>query len=77
VSKKRDIEVEDHGNGFMVIGTLDPVKARKILKGYVKVKPYRFASPTIYDGHSACWLTTAAGEVWDGALDHIGNPIAR
>lgn len=76
MSKK--FKVEDHGNGFMVIGTLNPQKARKVLKDYVdKVKRYRFATPTYYGGRSACWLTTHPGAHWEDSLDHAGKPLPR
>jgi hypothetical protein len=70
--------VEDHGNGFMVIGTNKPRKARKVLKAYVdKIKRYRFACPTHYDGRSAVWLSVGPADHWDGALDHVGRPLPR
>ena len=76
--RKRPITVEDHGNGFMVIGTNNYRKAAKILRDYVdNIADYRFAAPTHYEGQSAVWLSTGPGEFWEGSLDHVGNPLPR
>lgn len=76
--KRRKIEVEDHGNGFMVIGTPFPAVAIKVLRDYVEsVRPYRIAAVVHYQGRSAVWLTTEHGEFWEGARSHIGEPLAR
>jgi spermidine synthase len=73
---KSKIKVEDHGNGFMVVGVQTIKKARKVLRDYVDdVEPYRFACPTYYDGTSSVWLSTGPGEHWDGAVDHTGKPM--
>lgn len=69
--------VEDHGNGYMVLGTNRPKKARKALRDYVDdIDAYRFACPTHYEGVSSCWLSKHPGAVWEGATDHTGRPIA-
>ena len=86
--RKFKYEVEDHGNGFMVIRDkanalewpkfqgVTPDEARKVLRDYVDdVEPYKFACPTHYDGRSACWLSIEPGALWDGATDHAGRPI--
>lgn len=76
--KKQALEVEDHGNGFMVVGTNKIPTAREELRDYVDdVAPYVYAAVTHYDGRSAVWLATGPAEHWDGALDHCGNPLPR
>lgn len=78
ITKARKVEVEDHGNGFMVVGTNLPDEARKVLKDYVdEVEPYAFATPTHYHGRSATWLTTGPSENWDGQLNLLGQPEPR
>lgn len=68
--------VEDHGNGFMVIGTNRVRKARKVLKEFVEdPEVFRFACPTHYEGFSSVWLATEPGQHWDGAVDHCGTPM--
>lgn len=70
--------VEDHGNGFMVLGTDNIKKAKKILKDYVDdIEAYRFACPTYYEELRSCWLATTPGAVWEGARDPMGNPLPR
>lgn len=72
------LSVEDHGNGYMVIGTAKIKKARKELKDYVEdISVFRFATPTWYWNSRAVWLTTAPGEVWDGATDATGRLLPR
>lgn len=72
------LTVEDHGNGFMVIGTLLVRPARKILKKFVdKPKQYKFAAPTYYEDSPAVWFSTVPGAHWDGALDHTRKPMKR
>ena len=76
--KKAKVRVEDHGNGFMVVGVLAPDDARKVLDDYVdNIEDYRFACPTHYDDRSCCWLTTEPGAVWDGATYPTGEPMPR
>lgn len=73
---KPKVTVEDHGNGFMVVGVKTIKKARKVLGDYVDdVAQYRFACPTYYNNTMSVWLTTGPGEHWDGAVDHVGNSI--
>jgi hypothetical protein len=72
------LSVEDHGNGFMVLGTCKIKKARKELQDYVEhIEVFRFATPTWYSGGRAVWLTTGPGEVWDGATTAAGEPLPR
>lgn len=76
--KAKDIAVEDHGNGFMVIGTNIPNEARKVLVDYVDdVAAYSVATPTHYEGRSAVWLTDHVGHHWDGSVDLTGDPLPR
>lgn len=76
--QRKHFDVEDHGNGFMVIGTPFPHVAIKVLAEYVdSVRAFRICCPTNYKGRSAVWFTTAHGEFWEGARDHMGNEIAR
>jgi hypothetical protein len=78
VVKARKVVVEDHGNGFMVVGTNIPDEARKALKDYVDdPTAYAFATPNHYDGRSAVWLATAPGQHWDGQVDCLGRPEPR
>lgn len=71
-------EVEDHGNGFMVIGTNLPDEARKVLAEYVdNLADYAFAGPTRYNGRSACWLTDHPGHYWEGSTWVTGEPMPR
>jgi hypothetical protein len=72
------ITVEDHGNGFMVVGTSDYSEAARILSEYVdNIGDYQFACPTHYEGRSACWLATTPGANWEGSLDLTGEPLPR
>jgi hypothetical protein len=78
VTKARKVVVEDHGNGFMVVGTNMPDEARKVLRDYVDdATAYAFATPTHYQGRSAVWLATATGQNWDGQLNVLGQPEPR
>lgn len=75
---KQKIVVEDHGNGYMVIGTLIPHRAAEILEDYVdNIEDYKFACPTWYKDQKACWLSTGPGDNWDGSTDPMGNPLPR
>jgi hypothetical protein len=76
---KKKLTVEDHGNGFMVIGTANVAKAARYLaKHYVdNGEDYRFATPNHYEGQSAVWLTTGPGEFWIGSTDLLGRPLPR
>lgn len=70
------LEVEDHGSGFMVIGTSSVRKAARFLVAYVDDPgAYRFACPTHYEGRCAVWLATGPGDSWIGAVDHVGEPL--
>ena len=72
------IEVEDHGNGLMVIGTAKIKKARKVVKDYArKPKALRFACPTYYEGKPSVWMTFAPGQNWYGSTDVLGNRLER
>lgn len=75
--KKPKFAVEDHGNGFMVIGTaLVAPAARYLAKHYVdNPEDYRFATPNHYQGRPAVWLTTGPGEFWIGATNLVGEPL--
>lgn len=80
--KKRtpDLKVENHGNGFMVVGTNRIDLAREELSQYDTPEPwsrYAFALVTHYNGDSAVWLSTGPAENFDGALDHVGQPLKR
>lgn len=76
--KRKALDVEDHGNGFMVLGTLKPRKALKVLRDYVDdVEPFRFFAVTFYEGRGSVWCTTGPGEHWDGARDSSGKPLKR
>jgi hypothetical protein len=72
--KKRPIVVEDHGNGFMVLGTTVIAQALKVLEDYVETtEPYKCAMPCWYGDRPSVWLTTGPGEVWEGAVNHMGE----
>jgi hypothetical protein len=76
--KAKRIAVEDHDNGFMIIGTNLPDEARKVLTDYVDdVESYAFATPTHYAGRSACWLTDHPGHHWEGSEWMPGHPMPR
>lgn len=76
--KKRPVEVEDHGNGFMVIGTVVVKDALAILEDYVEdVGDYIWATPTHYNGRGAVWLGGHVGAQWEGSRDPLGNLLKR
>lgn len=76
--KKKALEVESHGNGFMVIGTNKIPTAREELKEYTDDwAAYMYACPTHYEGRSAVWLSRGPADHFDGALDHVGKPLPR
>lgn len=76
--KKKRLSVEDHGNGYMVLGTTNIHSAAIELEDYVdNIEDYRFAQPKWYQGQKAVWLTTGPADFFDGALDTIGNPLPR
>lgn len=75
-----DLTVEDHGNGYMVVGTNRIDLAREELSQYDTDQPwsaYAYAHVTHYDGQCAVWLSTGPAEHWDGARDHTGAPLKR
>ena len=76
--------VEDHGNGFMFVGTSDAEQCRRILADYVDdPEAYIFQGVpggTTEYGRYACrvWLAVNCAQVWDGATDHVtGKPLPR
>lgn len=72
------VEVEDHGNGFMLVGTSDLSQACRILDDYVdNIEDYRFFARVWDKDRKACsvWASTHPGAVWAGATDHTGNPL--
>lgn len=74
----KSLGAEDHGNGFMILGTTKVKKARKELKDYVDdISAYRFWLPVWYEGGPAVWFAVAPGEVWEGARSHTGEPLPR
>jgi hypothetical protein len=83
--KDKNVEVEDHGNGFMFVGCSDIDQAKRILKDYVPKKKerkgYVFAARTVYQmpyGWVCCvWLTPEPMGVWDGAEWMPGYPVER
>jgi hypothetical protein len=68
------VEVEDHGNGFMFIGTSDIEQAKRLLEDYVDdVEDYVFAARVLHryeNGRLACsvWLAPEPFALWDGAV---------
>jgi hypothetical protein len=76
--KKNPIVVEDHGNGFMVIGVLSVTKALKVLEDYVDdTSEYIWATPTFYEGRGSVWLGGHVGANWEGATDMYGRQLPR
>jgi hypothetical protein len=76
--RKKQISVEDHGNGYMVVGIESYRKAAQVLCDYVdNPEDYRFACPTFYNGRPAVWLADTPGAVWEGAAEPSGKPISR
>ena len=73
------VEVEDHGNGYMFVGTSDISQAKRLLEDFVdNPEDYVFAAVVWYEKRAcAVWLTDEPLAVWDGARDHTGNPIRR
>ena len=69
------VEVEDHGNGYMFIGTSDLSQACRILDEYVdNVEDYRFAARVYYAGKCCVWLSDEPLALWDGAEGRNGYP---
>lgn len=73
------VEVEDHGNGYMFIGTTDIDQAKRLVADYVDdPEDYVFAARTWYQNRAhGVWLAPDPLAVWDGAKDPMGNPLAR
>lgn len=86
-------DIEDHGNGYMVIrrkpfnlqswpkfegvGLQEAMQALRDVIGKKAAKPYRFGIPNTYEGKSACWLGEGPSESWDGRLSSGGSPVPR
>lgn len=74
------VEVEDHGNGFMFIGTIDVNQCRRLLAEYVDdPEAYISVAPVLHrydDGRVAHgrFLSPDFGALWDGATDALGKP---
>ena len=67
------VEVEDHGNGYMFLGTSDLSQACRILSEYVdNIEDYRFAARLYYSGVCAVWLSDEPLALWDGAEGRNG-----
>lgn len=67
------VDVEDHGNGFMFIGTGDIDQAKRIIADYVdNPEDYVFANPKYHEGFCAVWLSDDPGALWDGAEGRNG-----
>lgn len=77
--KDKHVEVEDHGNGYMFVGTSDISQANRLLDEYVdNPEDYVFAAVVWYEGRAcAVWLTDEPGGAWEGSLDATGRPIPR
>lgn len=78
--KDKHVEVEDHGNGFMFVGTSDIKQARRILVEYTDDhEAYEYAARVWDKERRACcvWLTDTALAVWDGATDYQGRALKR
>lgn len=72
------VEVEDHGNGLMFIGTNDVVQARRLLPLYADVaEDYAFASHVLYNDVHAVWLAVEPFAAWDGATAYDGTALPR
>jgi hypothetical protein len=67
------VEVEDHGTGFMFIGTSDIDQAKRMVAEYVdNPEDYVFAARPLHrydNGRLACsvWLAPDPGALWYGA----------
>lgn len=78
--KDKHVEVEDHGNGYMFVGTSDIKQATRLVEEYVdNPEDYVFAARVWNKEARACcvWLADTPGAVWDGALDSLGRPVKR
>lgn len=77
------VEVEDHGNGFMFVGTSDIKQAKRLVVDYADdPEDYVFAARKLHrydNGRLACavWLAVEPFAVWEGATHPTGEPIAR
>jgi hypothetical protein len=82
--KDGNVEVEDHGNGYMFVGCSSRKQAVRILRTYIgkkAAKTYRFMGRTVYQmpyGWVCCvWLSAGAFEAWDGAEWMPDYPVER
>jgi hypothetical protein len=74
------VEVQDHGNGYMFVGTTDIEQARRLLGEYVdNPEGYGFASRHWLEDERAegVWLTVEPFALRDGACDWAGRPLPR
>lgn len=74
------VEVEDHGNGFMFVGTTDINQARRILSEYVDdPEEFAYAARTWYEGRAhGVWLSKDPLAAWEGATHYDGvTPLPR
>lgn len=74
------VEVEDHGNGFMFIGTSDREQARRLLLDYVEpeeASEHRFWARTVVGKDCAVWVSKGPADNWDGSKDSLGKPLPR
>ncbi len=74
------VNVEDHGNGFMFLGTSDIKQAKRLIVDYVDdPEDYTFAARVWNKEEQVCcvWLSNHPGAVWDGAVDPLGNSVPR
>lgn len=72
------VYVEDHGSGFMMVGTSDLSQACRVLTDYVDdISEYRFFARVWDKDRRACcvWAATHPGAMWVGAVDHTGEPL--
>ena len=77
--KDKHVEAEDHGNGYLFVGTSDIDQAQRLLAaglGKKKARAYRYAARIWYENRAcAVWLTDSPGQFWDGATNSMGKPV--
>lgn len=74
------VVVEDHGNGYMFVGTTDIDQAKRLVAEYVdNPEEYVFAARTWSheDRSHRVWLSVEPLAAWDGARDPMGNLLPR
>lgn len=73
------VKVEDHGNGFMFIGTSDIKQATRLVSDYVdNPEDYVFAARVWYEDQAeAVWLAVEPFAAWEGASHWDGTPLPR